>query len=326
MKKFLMYGLLVTVLILSVIGCGSNPKVSGNVSTDGGVDVSVAPSGNNNNVDTAPTKITIIDWNNRTMGEDADPAWLRSFVRNKRDDIVKNTFGLSGNSVIRISQAERPNVEAARIASDLNFASQIAYELKRYVVAGTARNFDQNTMEEVEKITSTTKVTLTGGRQLPGFWQQVERNDDGVKTRSYIYWTVYVFDDSVWSQLIAKYLYDIVRQVPDSKVQQQLQGSFNEMDRQTKREEQQTDAQFNQMLNMQVKEADNKQQLEMAKINQQSVQAAALGAAARAEAEEAANARYLAYRYGDSAAVAAAAMTSADVDWVKALATYNAIK
>nr|AGS51788.1 hypothetical protein [uncultured bacterium contig00053] len=261
---------------------------------------------------------TIIDWDNRNMGVEPFPAWLKAYLINNREDLVRNVFGLNQNTVIRIGQAERANREEARVLADLMFAQQIAFELKSHVDAGAAQRLDRGNTQVVEETTRTAKVDIAGARALPSFWQQIEKDDNGVKTRSYIWYTVYVFEGDTWDQMTAKYLYDVVGQIPDSAVRQQIAAAFDEINRQARRKEERSDAEFQHMIEMQVKQVDNLHEQELA-------QTAANASVARTQAEAEAEARYWAYRSGDPVAATAAALTANDTDWVRALATIASI-
>jgi hypothetical protein len=306
--------------VLALAGCGSTGKTTGNTTQSQNT-----PQSSVNNVDVEALSSKIINWNNRNMGVPPFPAWLKVLIINNRQDAVRQEFGLSEDTVIRVSQAERPNREEARIQADLMFAQQVANELKRYVVTGAASRFDQGVTQIVEEITSSTKVTLTGGQKLPDFWQQIETEDNGMISRSYVYYSVYAFPGNSWSQLVAKYLFEVVGQVPDSRVQLQIRDSFAEIDRQTKRGEERSDAEFYQTLDLQMKEVENKQRQEMARINQQTALGTAAAEAAKAQATAEADARYAAYKYGNSSTAAAASVTANDTDWVKALSTVGGI-
>jgi hypothetical protein len=259
------------------------------------------------------------------MGVPPFPAWLKALIINNRQDAVRQEFGLSEDTVIRVSQVERPNRNEAEILADLMFAQQVANELKRYVVSGAASRFDQGVTQVVEEITSSTKVTISGGQKLPEFWQLVETDDNGMKRRSYVYYSVRAFSGNIWSKLVERYLFDVVGQVPDSQVKLQIYNSMEEIDRQTKRVEERSDAEFYQTLDLQMKEVENKQRQEMARINQQTALGTAAAEAAKAQATAEADARYAAYKYGNSSTAAAASVTANDTDWVKALGTVGSI-
>jgi len=195
------------------------------------------------------------------------------------------------------------------------FSQRIANELKQYVVSGQASSLSQGQMQIVEQVTNTTKVTVTGARALPDFWQYIEKDDNGVKTRSYVWYSVYAIDGNTWSQVVAKYLFDVAGQIPDPAVKKQIANSFSEIDQKAKHGEELSDAEFKQKLDLMNKQVDNLQQQDMAKINQQTVQSVAASNVAVADA----NALKAAYASGNPAIVAAASLTANDIDWVNAL-------
>jgi hypothetical protein len=296
MKRILLMNALVIALVLT--GCKSEPAAISSVA-----DIPSNPPPPASNVGTAPLRSTVLDWNNRNMGEEQFPGWLRVLIVNKQQGPVRQAFGLPDNTVIKVSQAERANREEARVLADLMFAQQIANELKRYIVTGAASRLDRGQMEIVEEITSSTQVTMTGGSKLSDFWQLVEKEDNGIKTRNYIYYSVYSFSGAGWTQLVAKYIQDVIGNISDPALRQQINNSQAEIARQYQRMEERSDAEFQQELALQMKQVDNLQQQEMARINQ------------RVEA------RHAAYRSGNPVAAAAESITTKDVDWVSALGT-----
>ena len=319
MKKVLLFSVLVLVLTLAACRSSSNAKET--AVSEGVVNIESAPPPRSSNIEVAPLRSTIIDWNNRNMGEAEFPGWLRTLIVNKQQVPVRNALTLSDNAVLRVGQAQRANREEARVLADLMFAQQIANELKRYVVVGAASRLDQGQMEIVEDVTTTTKVTITGGTRLADFWQLVETEDNGMRTREYIYYIVYTFRPDIWTQIVAKYIQDVIGNIPDSAVRQQINSAQEEIARQFQRVEERSDAEFRHELDMQLKQVENLQEQEMAKIRQQTAQTAVVGDVARAQAVSEARARYAAYRSGDPLVAAAASITANDVDWVKALGT-----
>ena len=205
------------------------------------------------------------------------------------------------------------------------FAQQIATELKREVVTGAASNLNQGQIQVVEEITTATKITMTGGAKLADFWQLIETEDNGVRARRYVWYSVYSFEANQWAQLAARYLYDVVGQIPDSRVQQQVASLLNDINRRTAREEERSDAQFRQEVELSARAIDNARELELARVNQRTAQTAVIADAARAQAESNAAERRAAYLSGNRALATAAALTPADADWVRALATVAGI-
>ncbi|MDR1128619.1 MAG: hypothetical protein LBL20_04830 [Treponema sp.] len=331
MKMMKLTVLIVLTLALALSGCGSTAPASG---TQAPADAAPAPKSavppstapaDSNNVGVQALRSTVIDWNNRNLGLEPFPGWLKGLVINNRQAAVQQEFGLPDSAVIRNSQAERANREEARVLADLMFAQQIANELKRYVVAGTASRLDEGQMDIVEQVTSTTKVTLTGAQKVADFWQQVEKEDNGAKYRTFIWYTVYAFPGNTWGALTRKYVNDVIGQIPDRTVQTQIAQAFGEIDTEAKRNNERSDAEFYQELRLREQAARDVQTREMAKINQQTAANQNASQVAQAQVKAESEARYAAYKYGDTATAAAATTTAGDVDWISALGTVGGI-
>jgi hypothetical protein len=249
------------------------------------------------------------------------PGWLRALVVNNREAAVRQEFNLPEGTVIRHVEAERANRDKALIDADLLFVQKIANELKLYVVTAAAKGLDGGSTDIVEEVTSSTKVTLTGAQKVRDFWQLVEKEEDGVKSRNYVWYAVYAFSGSTWDALTRKYVNDVIGQIPDRRVQTQIARDFDEIDRQAKRSEERSDAEFKQMLDLQRQVVEDKQKRDMAQIAQQGARDQAAANVAEAQASAEAEARYAAYKYGDPATAAAASVTANDIDWISALGT-----
>ena len=309
-------------LTFALAGCRSNAPAASNAPAQNVP--AIPPSGppaNANNVGVQALRSTVIDWNNRNMGVESFPGWLKGLVVNNRASAVIQEFSLPDTAVVRASQAERANREEARVLADLMFAQQVANELKRYVVTAAGQNFNEGQMDIVEQITSSTKVTMTGAQKVADFWQQIEKEDNGLKSRTYIWYTVYAFPGNTWGQLTRKYVNDVIGQIPDRPVQAQIAQAFGEIDAEAKSNKERSDAEFNQMLALQRQAAEDKQKREMARINQQTALGTAAAETAKAQAEAEAQARFAAYKYGNPATAAAASVTANDIDWISALGT-----
>ncbi|GHV73572.1 hypothetical protein AGMMS49940_08740 [Spirochaetia bacterium] len=328
-------------MYLTVTGlvCGIALALPSCVTTQGGQQapvaqnesVPVAPSAkeiqqeqNANNVDTKPTRMTIRDWSNRSVGEDAVPNWLKPLTRGN-SSVIRNEFGLGPNtaSKVGLSVAQRPDRNEARVQAGLLFAAQTANSLKQYVVTAAAQSLDQRQMDIVEDITTATKINITGNRTVTDFWQEVEIEDvdNRSKRREYLWYTVYEMDMSTWSALVRKYVNDVIGAIPDRRVQTQMANSFGEIDAKSKREEVMSDEEFNLRIRLQEQAAKDAQAREIAKINSKTAQNQAAADVARTQVQAEADARFAAYKYGDAATAAAASTTAADFDWISALAT-----
>ena len=155
---------------------------------------------------------------------------------------------------------------------------------------------------------------------MADFWQLVETTDErsGARVREYIYYVVWSMDESIWSQLVRKYTNDVIGQIPDRQVQTQIANAFGEIDAVSKREREMSDAEFQQTIDLRYQAATDAQSREMARINSNTVVSVA-------QAEADSNARYAAYRSGNPVVAAIASTTSADVDWISALATASKV-
>jgi hypothetical protein len=96
---------------------------------------------------------------------------------------------------------------------------------------------------------------MTGAQKVSDFWQQVEKNNDGVKSRTYIWYTVYAFPGDTWGQLTRKYVNDVIGQIPDRPVQTQIANAFKEIDAEAKRNNERSNAEFRQQLQLQMQAA-----------------------------------------------------------------------
>ena len=280
---------------------------------------------NQNNTGVQAIRAVVIDWNNRNMGVDPFPGWLKGLVVNNRQAAVQQEFNLAEDSIIRASQAERAHREEARVLADLMFAQQIANELKRYVVTAAAQRLDQGQMDIVEQTTSSTKVTLSGAQKVADFWQRIEKTDNGAKSRTFIWYSVYAFPGNTWGELTRKYVNDVIGKIPDRAVQTQIAQSFGEIDAEAKRNNGRSDAEFQLELKLREQAAKDAQSREMARINQQTAANQNASRVAETQVRAESDARYAAYKYGDTATAAAATTTAGDVDWISALGTAGSI-
>jgi hypothetical protein len=115
-----------------------------------------------------------------------------------------------------------------------------------------------------------------------------------------VYYVVYACDSDVWSKLVAKYLYDIVDNVPQQDAKRQIAGMFAEIDAETKSEQEKSEQVFREEVRAQLN---------------------ALNAPQQNPADQ-----RTAYRSGDSAKIAAAGVTKADADYIAALAALAGVE
>jgi len=318
MKKRMIIAVTIALTVIIATGCKSSPSsqedIRGqqNTTTTG---IQTNPS----NVGTQANPSTILDWSNRNLGEESVPVWLKSLVKGNTQ-VVKQEFGINPAARVKYSIAQRANRDEARVLAGLLFAAQIASELKQYVITGAAQSLNQGQMDIVEEITTATKINITGNQRIADFWQLVETTDDrsGARVREYVYYVVWSIEESIWSQLVRKYVNDVIGQIPDRQVQVQVANAFGEIDAMSKREREMSDAEFQQTIDLRYRAASDAQAREMARIN-----SGTTVAVAQAEADS--RARYAAYRSGNPTVAAIASTTAEDYDWISALATASKV-
>jgi hypothetical protein len=302
---------------LITAGCASTPKPETAPTA-----AEIRREQNANNVDTQPRRSTVIDWANRTVGEDSVPLWLKPLIKGNSGP-VKSEYGISPNDRVKYSIAQRANRDEARVQAGLLFAAQTANELKTYVMTAAAQTLNEGQIDIIEEITTAAKVDITGMGRTADFWQLVETEDPdtGVKTIEYIYYVVWATPQSTWTALTYKYVNDVIGRIPDRQVQINVANAYGDIQARADRETEMSDAEFQQKLRLQEQAVRDAQAREMARINQQTVQNQAMADVARTQVQADAGARYAAYKYGDAATAAAASTTAADFDWISALST-----
>jgi hypothetical protein len=237
----------------------------------------------------------VLDWSNRGLGEMASPSWLLPALRGNWKPF-KEEWPVNSNKILKIGAAQAAQLNSAQTIADVQYAARLASQLKQMVLTRAAISLGSDgEFETVQDAATKTMVNMAGQERLTDFWQKIEVKENGKKNTYYVYYVVYACDSAVWDQLVAKYLFDIVGQLPDKKTQQTIAAMFNEIDAETKSEKEKTEAQF--------------------KADIAAQQAAIRQTAPQTTAEVRA-----AYKSGDSAKIAAASTTKADVDYVAALA------
>jgi cell division septum initiation protein DivIVA len=108
---------------------------------------------------------------------------------------------------------------------------------------------------------------------------------------------------------------------PTARCQTKVAGAFADIDAAASREIQMTEAQFKAQIAAQEQQAKNNQQIALAQINQQTAANNQAAQTERVELEANASAQRAALRSGDPIQVAAASVTSGDIDWINALST-----
>ena len=247
----------------------------------------------------AADEFRVVDWKDRSIGEIASPVWLFPAVRGNWNSF-KTEWPVSSDRVLKISVARHATLNGAQTVADVQYAARLASQLKQAVLARAAISLGSDgEFDVVNNAATQTMVNIAGQERLTDFWQLVETTGaDGRKTRMYSYWVVYACDSAIWDQVAAKYIFDIVGKLPDTKTQQTIAGMFNDINEEIKYEREKSEAQL-------------KAELE---ARQQ-----ALKEPPKSSAEI-----RISYQSNDPVQAAAAATTPADADYVAALAAMMA--
>jgi len=284
MKKKMTRVFLVTVGIIVLIGIGSCG------STDAANSARIS-----NMAEQTADDMRIVDWKDRSIGEVASPAWLYPAVRGNWN-VFKSEWPVSSGKILKIGVARHATLNGAQTIADVQYAARLASQLKQAVLTRAAISLGSDgEFDMVNDAATQAQVNIAGHERLTDFWQLIETTGaDGRKVRMYSYWVVYAADSAIWDQVAAKYVYDIVGRLPDTRTQQTIAGMFNDINAEIQYERERSEAQFN---------------AELAARQQ------ALREPPRSTAEIRA-----AYQSNDPAITAAASTTSADTDYIAALA------
>ena len=242
----------------------------------------------------AADEFRVVDWKDRSIGEIASPVWLYPAVRGNWS-LFKSEWPVSPAKVLKIGVARHVTLNGAQTIADVQYAARLANQLKQAVLARAGISLgSDNEFDVVNNAVTQAQVNVAGQERLTDFWQLVETTGaDGRKTRMYNFWVVYACDSAIWDQLTAKYIYDVVGKLPDTKTQRTIAGMFDEINAETKFEREKSEAQFKMEL-----AAQQKALLEPPKTT--------------AEIR-------IAYQSSDPAIRAAAGTTAADADYIAAL-------
>ena len=237
----------------------------------------------------------IVDWKDRSIGEIASPLWLYPAVRGNWN-VFKSEWPVSPDKVLKIGVARHATLNGAQTVADVQYAARLASQLRQAVLARAAISLGSDgEFDVVNNAATQTQVNIAGQERMTDFWQLVETTGaDGRKTRTYNFWVVYASDSAIWDQLAAKYIFDIVGKLPDTRTQQTIAGMFNDINAEIKYERERSEAQFNAEL-------------------------AARRQALREPPKSSAEIR-AAYQSNDPVRTAAAGTTAADTDYIAALA------
>jgi putative heme degradation protein len=239
--------------------------------------------------------MVVLDWQNRGIGEIAAPLWLLPAARGDWEQFRQSWKNLDSDKILKLGVANNAGRNVAMTIADVQYAARLANQLKQTVLTRAAISLGSDgEFDAVNDAATKTLVNIAGQERLTDFWQQIETTDEkGKKSTVYNYYVVYACDSGVWDQLVAKYLYDIIGVLPEKKTQQTMADLFGEINAEIKTQKPKTEAEFKAELAA--------QQQALAKPLSPAEQRAA-------------------YRSGESAKVAAASTTSADTDYVAALA------
>jgi hypothetical protein len=320
---------------LLLAGCTSGPK------TEGGISPRAL------NTVTKPTRQVILDWSDRAMGQDENPAWLKPLVVNKNPAPFRQAMGIPNETIVRHTVFTHRNRNVAGTVALVQFNADIARELKTTVLTEAGAGLDGGEFGAINDSVLKTKVTLTGLSKAAEFWQLVETEnlETHQKEQNYMFYIVYTIRPDIWDAQVAKFLLDVVGKIPDNKTQQKLASMFDEIKEDTKREQARSDAQFQQELAAREKAleaqlaADVKAQdaqiardertdrtaerTQIAQMNQQTAQnrnqAQTEQTRIVANSAESIAAQQAAFKSGDPVRIAAVTTTTDDVDYVAAL-------
>ena len=309
MKKILFYSAVILALVLAGAGCRSAPEAP---EAGGTAAIPSAPLPSAHNVLDAPRRSSIIDWQNRTLGEEPRPGWVQAQFVNNDHDLVRRAFDLPANAVLRGGTATRTNREQARVVADLSFANYIARELREEIITQAGGNLTGGSVSQI--IATEARVVITGGRRVASFWQLEEIEERGVRTRQYQFWSLYAFEPHIWQQLVARYVFEVIGELP-TYAQQVIRNSFDEIHRQTLRQEALSDAEAQHLAEMRYRELENQRLRE-----QELIRAGVSHSVAKARIAEArAEAIQAAVISGDRTTARILSVNEADTDWVAAL-------
>lgn len=329
MKKILI-GFAAIAAIMAT-SCGSTNNVTSNSS--------IKPA-SNSGVTVAGKETVVVDWDGRTLGTEATPAWLAPAVRGDFSAYIA-AFKKKDGDVFRRSTGTGADVRSATMRADMAYARTIARELQQSVnvyAAEQARsgNLSDATRQAIEEVTKTqSNAEITGHQKATEYWQQVVEVDpvSGEKKTSYIVYQIYQIPANTWAQTTAKYVKQVLGGIADelSPEQDFVKGLVSEMMHDARfptvmsQEEAKQKAEINkQMADVQASLAPAQQKAaaeqELAKIMQNAkTERTKIAADASVKKTEAvADATKAAYLSGSPVYQSAATVTGADKEWADA--------
>ena len=215
MKRIMHKAVLTAVTTLALAGCASTKTAT-------------APVADKNEID----KVVVVDWEDRTLGLEANPAWLVEGRRGNSDKL-KQTLNIEASRIVKISPATGKTQVQAQAFSRAGFAYSQAAELNQKVIGRVGQGLnDVNQLEAVYLAASETKADMAGLREERGFWQKVRRTSADTKEREeyYVYYTVYSMSQETWDALCKKYLMDVMGGADlTTETQKKIGALFSEM-------------------------------------------------------------------------------------------------
>lgn len=290
---------------------------------------------------------TVVDWDGRTLGAEATPAWLAPANRGDFSAFIQ-AYSKPENSVFKRSTGTGADVRAATMRADMAYARNVARELQQSInvfAAEQARagNIDDTTRQAIEEVTQTqSNVEITGHAKVVEYWQQVIEVDPLTENKSsrYIVYQIYEIEPDTWTKTTAKYVKEVLGGVPDELTPEQdfvkdLVGQMMDDARfptvLSQQEALQKAEAAKRMADVQAELASAQQKAaaeqELAKIMQEGkTERTQIVADARTEQVQAqADATKTAYLSGNPVYTSAATVTAADQEWVEAEALAAAI-
>ena len=177
-------------------------------------------------------KAALVDWTDRTLGEESAPKWLLNLRRGNASKFKKE-WEIDENRIVKVSMATGATEAVAQALSRASFAYVQSAELNQKVIGRVGQGLDDmGQLEAVFEAASQTKADMTGLREETGFFQKVRLTKRGTKeqTEKYVYYTVYSMDKSTWDNLCKKYLMDLMgSEGLETATQKKIGALFSEM-------------------------------------------------------------------------------------------------
>lgn len=177
-------------------------------------------------------KAALVDWTDRTLGEESAPKWLLNLRRGNASKFKKE-WEIDENRIVKVSMATGATEAVAQALSRASFAYVQSAELNQKVIGRVGQGLnDMGQLEAVFEAASQTKADMTGLREETGFFQRVRLTKRGTKeqTEKYVYYTVYSMDKSTWDALCKKYLMDLMgSEGLETATQKKIGALFSEM-------------------------------------------------------------------------------------------------